>query len=83
MSGFLEPVAGQVSIRALDVTDRMAVLRLVWAEGITHIVHAAAVTPDVERERLQPGVVVDVNLGGTVNVLEAMLAERNGRARPV
>ena len=37
---------------------------------ITHVVHAAAITPSPEREWDHPAEVLDVNVMGTVNVLE-------------
>jgi nucleoside-diphosphate-sugar epimerase len=46
-------------------------LDLCQAEKITTIVHAAAITPTLELETSQPGTVIDVNLGGTINILHA------------
>lgn len=71
---FLSPVAGRVQMARLDVRDRLAFLELVESRQITHIVHAAAVTPDLEQERSQTAFVVDVNLGGAVNALAAGMA---------
>jgi UDP-glucose 4-epimerase len=66
---FLQPVSDRVRCCRLDVSDRAAFRSLVETEGITHIVHAAAITPDLERERSQASLVVDVNLGGAVNAV--------------
>ena len=71
---FWAPVAARVRAVPLDVTDRAAVLELVRRHAITHVVHAAAITPGLEQERRAPTVVVDVNLFGTVNLLEATIA---------
>jgi len=50
---------------------------------VTHVVHAAAITPDAAREQAQSDLVGDGNLGGTVNVLEALRADyvRTARAK--
>ncbi len=54
----------------LDVTDRVAVAGLVWRHQPTVIVHAAAVTPTPAQERASPLRVMEVNLGGLMNVLD-------------
>lgn len=38
--------------------------------GISRVVHAAAITPDAAREAREPLSVVDVNIAGTVNLLQ-------------
>lgn len=53
-----------------DVTEREA-MRQVVADGISHIVHAAAVTATPEEERAATARVFEVNAGGTLNLLEA------------
>jgi nucleoside-diphosphate-sugar epimerase len=68
----LAPVAERVRAVQLDVTDRTAFVRLVSDLGITHLVHAAAITPDDAQERAQPDAVVDINLGGSINALAAL-----------
>lgn len=68
--GFLEPVAGLVRFAEGDVRDRAGLAALVAREGVRRIVHGAAVTA-AEAERDDPAGFVDVNLGGTLNVLEA------------
>lgn len=54
-----------------DVTQRQALIELVQSRAVTRIIHAAAVTPTPEVEQQDPTRIVDVNLGGTVNALEA------------
>ena len=71
---FVAPAADRVEFVSLDVRDRAALIRLVSQAAVTHVVHAAAITPDAAREQAQSDLVVDVNLGGTVNVLEALRA---------
>lgn len=70
----LSPVQDAVKPSLLDIRDRAAVRRLVEEERITHIVHAAAITATDEQEAANPTHIVDVNLGGTVNVLAAAIA---------
>ncbi len=70
---FLNPVAKRVRVVHLDVTDRAAFRQLVQTEAVTHIVHAAAITPDDRRERQQASFIVDVNLGGAINALDVAL----------
>lgn len=76
---FLAPVAHRVTFAPLDVTDRAAVHALVSARRTTHIVHAAAVTPDVTQERATPTAIVDVNLGGAINILDATVHQLSVR----
>ena len=71
---YLAPVAERVRAVQLDVTDRIAFVRLVSDLSITHLVHAAAITPDAAQERAQPGAVVDINLGSSTNALAALAA---------
>lgn len=40
---------------------------------VTRIVHGAAITADIHREKTSARTIVDVNLGGTIEVLEAAL----------
>lgn len=77
---FLAPVAERVRFVAGDVRDRQGLATLVAREGVRRIVHGAAVT-SAEAERDDPAGFVDVNLGGTLNVLEA--ARRAGAERVV
>ena len=53
-----------------DVTDRERLRAIAERHGVTSLIHAAAITPRIDRERREPGRIVDVNLGGTVNALE-------------
>jgi nucleoside-diphosphate-sugar epimerase len=63
-----------------DVGD-LASLDAIWARHHpTHVVHAAAITPTADMERTMAPTIVQANLMGTVNVLEAV---RRGGARRV
>lgn len=48
---------------------------------VKRIIHLAAITPDAERETREPGRIAEVNLLGTLNVLQA--AQRHGVERMV
>jgi nucleoside-diphosphate-sugar epimerase len=68
---FLAPVAGRVRVVAGDVGDP-ASLDAMWAtHRPTHVVHAAAITPTAEMERTMATTILQANIMGTVNVLEA------------
>lgn len=58
----------RVRILTCDVSQRHQVLAL-DADSADAIVHAAALTPTVEAERADPDRILDVNLGGTINLL--------------
>lgn len=67
-------------VLACDVTDAARVDELVVGHGITSIVHCGAFSgPMVARDR--PAAIVEVNIGGTENLLEA--ARRHGMRRVV
>jgi UDP-glucose 4-epimerase len=71
---FWAPVAGRVVQRQLDVVDRRAVEALVHETRPAYVVHAAAITPSPEQEQRCPARVLDVNLSGTINVVDAATA---------
>lgn len=71
---------GAVTFRQVDVTDRDAVRDLLVGSRPTRVVHGAAITsipPEVERARFLR--TVEVNVTGTLNVLEAAREARVGR----
>jgi nucleoside-diphosphate-sugar epimerase len=53
-----------------DVRDPETLRSIGRDLALSHVVHGAAVTHDVERERTDPTCYIDVNLGGTVKLLE-------------
>jgi nucleoside-diphosphate-sugar epimerase len=79
---FLAPVAAQITLATLDVCNREALRDLIRREAVTHIVHAAAITATAKEESGRAGEIVDVNLGGAVNVL-AVAAEEPAVERVV
>jgi len=80
MLQFLQPVAAHVRFAEGDVRDRDGMCALVQREGVERIIHGAAIT-SAEAERDDPSGFIDVNLGGTINLLEA--ARQSGVARVV
>lgn len=62
----------QVTVLSGDVCDRAAMLALLQQHGITAVVHTAAALSMAIRQT--PTLAADVNLGGTVNLLEAARA---------
>lgn len=62
-----------------DVTDRAALRSLMRCGRVTRVVHAAAVTATPAMERENPARIVDVNLVGTLNALEAAWQTRVSR----
>ncbi|HEU0114283.1 MAG TPA: SDR family NAD(P)-dependent oxidoreductase, partial [Thermomicrobiales bacterium] len=62
-----------------DVRDFTAVDRIVRDAAPTHVVHAAAITPNPAQETGEPGRVVATNELGTLNLLVA--AARHGAFR--
>jgi nucleoside-diphosphate-sugar epimerase len=80
MRSFLSGLAGDVAFRRVDVADREAVRALVQEVRPDRAVLGAAITaipPEVERERFLR--TVEVNVLGTLNVLEALREAGTGR----
>jgi len=71
-------IAGSVEFHEGDVGDGALVAKLISRSGITHIVHLAALMPPACQA--SPRRAVDVNVGGTVSVLDAA---RQGRVQRV
>ena len=61
---------GLVSVQG-DVRDVDLLSNIMRDRSVTSVIHAAAVTPGVERERTAPFQTVSVNLSGTAAVLQA------------
>ena len=67
----LAPFGEHIMWVTLDVRNRAALRELVVREGVTHIVHGAAITALPVEEAARAVEIVDVNLGSTINVLAA------------
>jgi len=75
----LRSLPGKLDIEIGDVRSGEQVSRAMERYRPKRLVHGAAITASVERERTQSNLIVEVNLGGTINVLEAALAHGIGR----
>ena len=67
----LGELRSNVTTFAGDITDVEQLSEVCARYGVTSIVHAAAITPRRDREMREPARIIDVNLGGTVNALDA------------
>ena len=74
------PIEGAVVVEG-DVRSAADLDRAFAAGGIDRVIHAAALTPDAAMEAERPGRIVEVNVGGTVQVMQA--ARRAGVVRLV
>jgi UDP-glucuronate 4-epimerase len=63
---------GRCSIVALDVCDRRAMAAALSDPNLEAVVYAAAITADAERESRGMRAVVDVNIGGLVQLLDTL-----------
>jgi nucleoside-diphosphate-sugar epimerase len=67
---FFAPVQDRLTFIQADIRQPAAWEGLLSQHVITHVVHGAAVTPSLERERRESRFVLEINLMGTVNLLE-------------
>ncbi|POS05673.1 NAD(P)-dependent oxidoreductase [Burkholderia gladioli] len=72
---------GRWVIEPGDVRDAGRIAELIGCHGVTHVVHGAAITAGLEREARQAADIAEVNLVGTLNVLQA--ARRASLARVI
>jgi UDP-glucose 4-epimerase len=80
LTRFLGGLAGTVTFRQVDVSDGAAVRALVREVRPARAVHGAALTSiPTEAERARFAETVDVNVGGTLNVLAALAEVGTGR----
>lgn len=68
--------AAHVSVVQADVRDAPRLAEVFRSHGIRRVIHTAVITAGAERESAQANDVIEVNLRGTVNVLEAAKAAR-------
>lgn len=71
ISSYLAHVQDRVRFATGDVLDADDMLALAQEHRPERFVHGAAITPTLEVEKADPRRVIDVNLMGTVNLLEA------------
>lgn len=67
---FLGDTISHVTFVNGDVTDARQLKDIALSTGVNRVIHAAAITPRLEREQAEPQRIIDVNFNGTVNVLE-------------
>lgn len=72
--GQLQGLKGVLSIVEGDVRDRRCVEHAIDAAGAARIVHGAAITAGLAREASEAVRIAEVNLNGTLNVLEAAIS---------
>lgn len=65
---------GQLVAVAGDCRDPALLTHLVAEHGVTRVIHTAAITPGLARERDDPALAVSVNLAGTAAALQAAAA---------
>ncbi len=68
---FLDVGKGELIIGIADIGDFNKIKDLMKSHVISHVIHAAAITPSTEMERDNPEKVMEINLNGTVNILNA------------
>jgi nucleoside-diphosphate-sugar epimerase len=61
----------ELSVITGDVRDTTSLRAIFQDYGIKRVVHTAVITADAAREARAPGEIVEVNVGGTINLLEA------------
>lgn len=67
----LEGLPGTLYQRIGDVRDGEALASAISQYQVQNIVHGAAITAALDREKTQASTIMDVNIGGTIHVLEA------------
>ena len=77
----LDPYATRLHFESGSVLDVPAVDALFARYPMRQVIHAAAITSGANRESRDPGSIIDVNLRGTLNVLEA--ARRHDVSRAI
>jgi nucleoside-diphosphate-sugar epimerase len=75
----LAALPGQVEMISGDIRDTEALDAALSAFPIERVIHAAAITPGPERERGDASGVIDVNVMGTVALIEACARQRSIR----
>ena len=65
----LGSLAGRVEVEAVDIRDLAALARLFRERGVSRVVHLAAVFGGAFERQLRTS--LEINLGGTLNILEA------------
>ena len=64
----------QLRVVTADVRDQAALTRIFGDFGITRVIHTAVITAGTARESSEPAEILDVNVRGTVSLLQAARA---------
>jgi len=67
----LKRLPGRLVSATGDISDAPALAQLMRQQHVRRMVHAAAITPDLARERADPAAIMTVNAVGTIRALEA------------
>ncbi|WP_207002749.1 NAD-dependent epimerase/dehydratase family protein [Trinickia mobilis] len=70
---------GRLDIEVADVRDGATLAALLCRHAVTALIHGAALTAGLERERSEPAAIAEVNLTGTLKVLAAARQASVGR----
>lgn len=71
--------AGRVTFAYLDIRDSRSIAQVLHEHAVTHIVHAAAITPDMDREREDADTIIDVNVAAACRLMMAACETRPKR----
>ena len=69
-TSYFEAFSDHVEMVQGDIRDKALLRSLAQAEAFSHVIHGAAVTHDAQAERHDPVRFIDINLNGTVSLLE-------------
>lgn len=70
---------GRLEVEVGDIRDAARLDDLFSRHRPDKVVHGAAITAGLDRERTQARAIMEVNLGGTIELLEAALRHNTGR----
>lgn len=73
---YVDGLPGRVMFVQGDVRDLGILQELVATQDVEYVIHAAAITPDIERERQNAFEIMDVNLMATVRILDLARTHR-------
>lgn len=63
--------ARQVTFTHLDLRDSQSIAQVLHEHAVSHIIHAAAITPDMDREFKDADTIIDVNVAGACRLMMA------------
>jgi len=75
----LTQLPGRLLVEIGDVRNGNSLDEVIRRHNVDRIIHGAAITADVHRERKEARTIAEVNLGGTIEILEAASRAKMGR----